>query len=240
VLTALVVDPSPEARRRIAALLRLGGWQVLEVPDAERALLASAGRGRELDLVVTEVGLPGQTGLALLSRLREAGCRARFLVITTDPTARIRAAAASVGALACLAKPVNPRAIISFLGARTAAPARHLRVVREVEDPHATDLDADLMDRLQEMFVSALPHRLSRIAEGARAGDAMAVASAAQTLGGASGQLGHPEIAAVCEDLAADARRGVVAHGRLVDLQVLSVQATRGAARPGGALRADR
>ena len=227
-LTALVVDPSRDARRRVGALLRLGGWQVVEATTAQQALHVAA--SRELDLVVTELVLPGQTGLALLSTLRSNGSRARFLVVTRNPGDRIRAAAASVGALGCLAKPLDPRSLIDFLRNRAAAPKtarpRHLRVVRDGEDPQA-EVDAGTMARLDEMYLSALPHRFALIADSARAGDAMAVAAAAQTLGGASGQLGHPQIAMVCHEIAAEARRGVVSTTRLMELQALSLQATR-------------
>jgi CheY-like chemotaxis protein len=239
VLTALVVDPSPNARRRIGVLLRLGGWHVVEAGNADQALLVAA--SRDLDLIVTEVALPGETGLSLLSRLRSNGCRARLLVVTKNPTQRMRAAAAGVGALGCLAKPLDPWALIDFLRRRATAPAapgpvRHLRVVREVPDlhdgdRHEEDVDADTMDRLQEMYVSALPHRLSLIADGAREGDAMAVAAAAQTLAGASGQLGHPSIAMLCQEIAAEARRGVVSQIRLMELQEHCLKATR-ASRP--------
>jgi CheY-like chemotaxis protein len=236
-LTALVVDPSLASRRRIGTLLRLGGWHVLEATSSRQAQRAAA--GRDLDLVVTEVALRGETGLALLARLRMAGSRARFLVVTDEPTSRVRSAAASVGAMACLAKPIDPRTMIGFLAQRVQAPApraRHLRVVRDVEDvPDAdAEVDAAMLERLQEMFLSALPHRLSLIADGARAGDAIAVASAAQTLAGAGAQLGHPRIAAVCQEIAADARRGVVAQNRLMDLQVLCLRAVQDA-RPAAA-----
>jgi CheY-like chemotaxis protein len=231
VLTALVVDPSLASRRRIGTLLRLGGWHVLEATSSRQAQRAAA--GRDLDLVVTEVALRGETGLALLTRLRVAGSRARFLVVTAEPTDRVRSAAASVGAMACLAKPIDPRTVIGFLAQRVQAPApraRHLRVVRDVEDvPDAdAEVDAVTLSRLQEMFLGALPHRLSLIADGARAGDAIAVASAAQTLAGAGAQLGHPRITAVCQEIAADARRGVVAQNRLMDLQELCLRAVQG------------
>jgi CheY-like chemotaxis protein len=229
VLTALVVDPSPAARRRVGVLLRLGGWQVVQATDAEQALRIAA--SRDLDLIVTEVHLPGETGLSLLARLRKGGCRARLLVITKSPDERIRAAAAGVGALGCLAKPLDPWALIDFLRRRAtgpaARPARHLQVIREVEDLHQEDVDADTMDRLQEMYVSALPHRLSLIADRARSGDAMAVAAAAQTLAGASGQLGHPGIAMLCQEIAAEARRGVLSQTRLMELQDHCLKAAR-------------
>jgi HPt (histidine-containing phosphotransfer) domain-containing protein len=72
------------------------------------------------------------------------------------------------------------------------------------------------------MYVSALPDRLRAIASGTRSGDAPAVVSAAHTLAGTSGQLGHPEVASVCRAIAADARRGVMAHARVVQLQELA------------------
>ena len=70
--------------------------------------------------------------------------------------------------------------------------------------------------------MSALPRRLSAITTGARSGDAAALASAAHTLAGTSGQLGHPEVASVCRAIASDARRGILAHARLVQLRQLA------------------
>jgi HPt (histidine-containing phosphotransfer) domain-containing protein len=95
-------------------------------------------------------------------------------------------------------------------------------VIREVDDLDDDDVDADLMDRLQEMYVNALPRRISAITSGARSGDVAALATAAHTLAGTSGQLGHPEVAAVCRAIAADARRGILAHSRLVQLRDLA------------------
>lgn len=220
--TALVVDDQLESRRRVAGLLRLGGWQVREAAGADDALRQAA--DADPDLVVTDVDMPGTRGPAMLRRLRMRGSRARFLVVTTDPTDEVRAESAAAGALACLAKPVQATVLLDFLSRRTTGPAAQDSPVqlRDIEDLHDEDLDAELMDRLQEMYATALPGRLSAIAAGTHAGDAPAVASAAHTLAGTSGQLGHPEVAEVCRAIAADARRGVLAHARLVQLQVLA------------------
>jgi CheY-like chemotaxis protein len=224
VLTALVVDDEPEARRGVAALLAMAGWQVREaagVGDALRQAL-DADAGHDLDLVVTD--LLGGAGLALLRRLRAHGSRAHFLVVAVDATADARAEAAAAGALAVLAKPLGPRVLLDFLRRRGTAPvaaqaAAPLAPIASVDDLHDDDVDAELLDRLQEMYVSALPRRLSAITTGARTGDAAALASAAQTLAGTSGQLGHPEVASVCRAIASDARRGILAHSRLVELR---------------------
>jgi DNA-binding NarL/FixJ family response regulator len=220
VLSALVVDAEPRSRRQVAELLSLTGWQVHEAAGAPEALQLAA--GRDADLVVTD--LLGGAAPALLRRLRAAGCRARFLVLADGVTDAVRAEAAAAGALACLAKPVGPRLLLDFLRSRTTGrAAQELPTeIRDVDDLHAEDVDAELMDRLQETYVSALPDRLSAITTGARSGDAVALASAAQTLAGTSGQLGHPEVASVCRAIAADARRGILAHSRLVQLRELA------------------
>jgi CheY-like chemotaxis protein len=222
VLTALVVDDEPDARRRVAGLLRLGGWQVSEAADAQDALRQAA--CSEFDLVVTDVSMPGENGPAMLRRMRRNGSTARFLVVTSDPTDDVRAASVAAGAMACLAKPVEARILLDFLRSRTTGLAAQdtLSDVRDWDDLHDEDVDAELMGRLQEMYVSALPGRLSAIASGTRSGDAPAVVSAAHTLAGTSGQLGHPEVASICRAIAADARRGVMAHARVVRLQELA------------------
>ena len=221
-LTALVVDDDADARRRVAGLLRLGGWQVREAADAETAHLLAA--TVDPDLVVTDVTVAGASGIAILRRMRHEGSRARFLVVTAEPTDEARADAVTAGAMACLAKPVEARILLDFLRSRTTGPAAQekLTEVREWTDLHDEDLDAELMDRLQEMYVSALPARLSAIATSTRSGNSTAVVSAAHTLAGTSGQLGHPEVASVCRAIAADARRGVMAHARVVELQELA------------------
>jgi CheY-like chemotaxis protein len=226
VLTALVVDDQSDARRRVAGLLRLGGWQVREATGADDALRQAA--HDDPDLVVTDVSMPGQNGPTMLRRLRHTGSRARFVVVTSDPTPAVRAEAAAAGALATLAKPVDARVLLDFLRSRTTGPTAQDDTsssppveIADRDDFHDEDLDAELMERLQEMYADALPARLAAIAAGTRAGDTVAVASAAHTLAGTSGQLGHPEVADVCRSIAADARRGVLAHARVVQLRSL-------------------
>lgn len=231
-LTALVVDPDVESRFNLAGLLRLTGWRVREAYGMDDALLQA--EESDPDLVVTESRLDEGSGTVLLRRLRACGSQARFLVVTAVATPDLCADAAHAGALACLTKPVDERLLLGFLRSRTTGLTAQGSTVhgnwaldggahdiRELEDLHDDDVDAELMDRLQEMYVSALPARMSAIARGASSGDAPALASAAQTLAGTSGQLGHPEVASVCQDIARDARRGILAHSRIVQLQAL-------------------
>jgi len=209
VLTALVVDASPAARRRVTGLLEPAGWGVHEAGDAEDARWL--GTNLAIDLVVTAATVSGApSGAELLTELRAAGSTARFLVVTPEPTAAQRVAAAAAGALACLAAPVDASLLLDLVLRRTA-PAEPQDMV-DVDDLHDADLEAELVERLQETYRDALPARFSAIDRGIRDGDPRAVAAAAFTLAGTSGQLGHPDVADVCQAIASDARRGVLAH----------------------------
>ena len=221
-LTALVVDDEAEARTEIADLLRLGGWQVREAADAAEALQQTV--FSDPDLVVTDMAMPGCSGTAMLHRLRRRGSRARFVVITQDGSAEVREESAAAGAEACLVKPVGPQVLMNFLHNRaTGAVVQGLLTpVHEVDDLHDVDADGHLEDRLLDMYAGAMSGRVSAIVDGARFGNVRAVTAAADTLAGTSGQLGHVDVAAVCRAIAADARRGVLAHARVEELRALA------------------
>jgi CheY-like chemotaxis protein len=217
VLTALVVDDSFAARARITQLLQLGGWRVHQAVGTEDALRLAA--LTEPDLVVTDMVMRNGHGATLMRRLREQGSTARFLVVAARRTHQTLALASGAGALACLAKPVEPRLFVDvMLGmAPASAPAPSSGSVRAA-------MPDDVGPRAAEMYLRALPHRLSAIAAGAQEGDASAVALAAEALAAASDRLGHAEVAFVSSAVARDARRGMVTHGRLVKLVELCAQ----------------
>lgn len=242
---ALVVDDSAGARHRVATLLTLAGWQVVEVVGADAALRTAERLGP--DLVVTAVRMRGGNGVALLEQLRRRGSRARFLALTARPDARVHAAVAALGG-SCLSKPVDPRQLIDFLGGRTTGPAaqgtarvrvtaERLAGARTATRPAAAPSAAAGQDDDEEdgpswveqqraRYLSQLPFHLARIADNARAGNASAVAAAAEQLAGESGRNGRPDVARVCHTIAADAGRGVLSQPRLMQLVMLT-SATR-------------
>ena len=211
VLTALVVDDSPAARRRVATLLQLGGWRVHRAVGTDAALRLAA--VVDPDLVVTDMTMRNGHGATLMRRLRQGGGRARFLVTTSSRTQQVRAMAASAGAVACLAKPVDPRLFVDVMRGLARAVPTAPDVV-----PTAPEAVADALEHAGERYLSALPHQLASIAHSAQQGDAAAVAAAAEALAAAGDVMGRPEIAFVAQGIAHDARRGIVAHSRLMQL----------------------
>jgi DNA-binding response OmpR family regulator len=223
VLSALVVDDSFTARARITTLLHLGGWRVHQAVGTEDALrIAALVRP---DLVVTEMVMRNGHGATLMRRLREQGSTARFLVVAARRTQQCRALAASSGALACLAKPVDPRLFVDVM--RGLAPAARPVTAAAPSEPAEPDSSSE------ESYVSALPHRLSAIAIAAQAGDPAAVAAAAVALAAASDRFGHAEVAFLGHAVARDARRGTLSHGQLVKLVDLCSRRDRSVALAG-------
>jgi len=209
VLTALVVDDSFAARARITMLLELGGWRVHQAVGTEDGLRLAA--LIEPDLVVTDMVMRQGHGATLMRRLREQGSTARFLVMAARRTHQTRALAASAGALACLAKPVDPRLFVDVMRglAPTAAPVRVTAAPAPV---------AEVGPHTEQLFLDSLPERLSAIATSAQEGDATTVALGAAALASAADRLGHTEVAFVSHAIARDARRGTVTRERLITL----------------------
>ncbi len=64
----LVVDDDPAVRKHIAALLRRVGYAVLTAASAEDALTMLPAQAAAVDLLITDISMPGMDGVALASR----------------------------------------------------------------------------------------------------------------------------------------------------------------------------
>ena len=68
-LTVLLVDDVVEVRRIIAEMLQTGGFQVLEAASGSEALQVSNAHPGDIDLLLTDLIMPGMTGRMLADRL---------------------------------------------------------------------------------------------------------------------------------------------------------------------------
>ncbi len=81
----LVVEDQEHLRRSTARVLQRLGYQTVEAADGAEALRILAERGDGIALVLTDVVMPGVSGLALLQRLRAEGRTVPVLLMSGYP-----------------------------------------------------------------------------------------------------------------------------------------------------------
>ena len=68
--TILLVDDSHRIRPLVRAILADLDCQILEADGADQALELAAGPGTRIDLLLTDITMPGMSGVELAARLR--------------------------------------------------------------------------------------------------------------------------------------------------------------------------
>jgi len=105
-----IVDDDPDVRGSLASLLRSAGLTSHGFASAE-ALLASDD-SLIAACIVTDLHMPGMTGIELLHALADRGWRRPAIMMTAYLTAKARQEAIDAGAIAMFAKPVDPDAFL--------------------------------------------------------------------------------------------------------------------------------
>ena len=115
----LLVDDQEEVRESVGEMLRAMGHHVTVV-DRGEAALALVGRQR-IDVVITDLGMPGMTGIDVAQRFRLVAPHVPIVLLTgwgLDPDA-----ARPANVVFVLGKPVTMKALDDALSACLAAPA---------------------------------------------------------------------------------------------------------------------
>ncbi len=121
-ITVLIADDHPVVRQGLQVLLSVtGDIEVAgEAADGGQAVAMAA----ELnpDVILLDLKLPVMDGIAVLRELRDSGCSARALVLTSAPDRSLVSLAVQAGAAGFLYKDVDPDALV--------------RAIRSVHDGH--------------------------------------------------------------------------------------------------------
>lgn len=110
-----IVDDDEAVRQALSELLEVSGWRCLTFADAP-AFLAAHAPGR-FAAVVTDLNLPGQSGLQLQQHLRGVEPALPVIVISAHSEAGIRARCLASGAIAYLTKPIRDEMLLVHLAA---------------------------------------------------------------------------------------------------------------------------
>jgi two-component system response regulator FlrC len=116
----LVVDDEPGMRAGLVEVLGRGGFAVEAAATGEDGLARLEGGG--IDLLVTDLRLPGLGGLDLLRELRRRGVDVPAIVITAHGTVEDAVAAMKLGAFDFLSKPFSPADLLHMAGRAAGSP----------------------------------------------------------------------------------------------------------------------
>ena len=119
-----IVDDDGVVREATADLVNALGYETRTFASGEAFL--ESGQLEHTACLITDLQMPGLSGLELQNRLRAEGYRIPVIFITAFPTASARERAISCGAVAFLTKPFAETCLIQSLAtalARTDTPA---------------------------------------------------------------------------------------------------------------------
>jgi DNA-binding response OmpR family regulator len=110
--SVLLAEDDVALREILELVLSEGGYQVATVSDGSelRRLLIEPAPGGRFDLIVTDVNMPGGSGLDVIELLRANGDLTPVIVVTAFPQDDIRKRAKDLG-LRLLAKPFELEAL---------------------------------------------------------------------------------------------------------------------------------
>jgi DNA-binding NtrC family response regulator len=124
--TVLVVDDDAGIRESAAMALEKVGLKTVQAGDVTSALQAL--RAHRIDLVLSDIYMPGETGLTLLQAIAERRNPPRVILMTARGTIETTALAQTIGAFDYLAKPFDLGEMIARVRAALGE-----RVADEVE-----------------------------------------------------------------------------------------------------------
>jgi len=115
-----IIDDDPSVRQATDGLVRSLGYRAETFASAEDFL--QSGHIDDTSCLITDVQMPGLSGVELQSVLNERGARVPIIFITAFPEDRIRRSVLEAGAIGFLSKPFEEALLIEHL--ETALGAR--------------------------------------------------------------------------------------------------------------------
>jgi DNA-binding response OmpR family regulator len=121
IMTVLVVDDNAPLRRSIRRLLEADGFAVLEADRARDAAAVCEAAGRQVDLLIADLLMPGMDGFELGRQLLDSKLVGRFIIVSGDVDRANDDERAST-ATAIVRKPFDGESLIEVVRAAIAGP----------------------------------------------------------------------------------------------------------------------
>jgi FixJ family two-component response regulator len=115
-----VVDDDVWAREGLQDLIAAIGYEVRTFGSAEE--FVASGSIAETACLVTDLNMPGMSGLELQAYLRDTGQRTPIIIVTAYPTEEHRSRALKDCATSFLTKPLDERVLVGCLAQAIGPP----------------------------------------------------------------------------------------------------------------------
>lgn len=114
-LSVLIIDDNQQAIRLIKMMLEdVGIPKIATAKDGNAGWEAIDGPGgNDIDVIICDWNMPGMTGIELLKKIRAAGKRVPFIMITGRDTVESTVEAATSGVSYYLPKPFGPEKLVN-------------------------------------------------------------------------------------------------------------------------------
>ena len=110
-----IVDDDEEVRVALGGLLKSAGLAARAFESAEEFI--ESGQQFQVACLITDIRMPGISGLELQAKLNAEGCRIPIVFITAHGDAKMRMQALRAGAVEFLAKPFDDEALLESVHA---------------------------------------------------------------------------------------------------------------------------
>lgn len=110
-----IIDDDDLMRSSLEGLLKAAGLSARAFASAEDFL--TSGQQHHVACLITDIRMPGMSGLELQARLNAEGCKIPIIFITAHGDARMRTQALRAGAVEFLAKPFDDEDLIDSVRA---------------------------------------------------------------------------------------------------------------------------
>ncbi len=140
----LVVDDDPYVLESLASLLREFGYRVQTCQNATEAL--DTLRERTYDVVLTDIKMPGITGIELLRHIRDLDPQIPVILLTAFAELDVAVDAIKRGAFDFITKPFNPE----YLSHAVERAVKYAKLI-EMEKKYKVTLEETVRKRTQEL-----------------------------------------------------------------------------------------
>ena len=113
--TVAIVDDDEAVRVALEGLLKSAGVTARAFESAEEFI--NSGQQHQTECLISDIRMPGMSGLELQAKLNAEGCRIPIVFITAHGDAKMRMQALRAGAVEFLAKPFDDEVLLESVRA---------------------------------------------------------------------------------------------------------------------------